>query len=226
MKRREILKVALACAIVAAGSVPAAAAPPTTWDGLVQVKSKRLGLVYLQPGADFRGYTKVLVEPTEVAFAKNWQRNYNATARGAGARISDKELEDVVTEAVAKANDIFTSAFVKGGYQIVTSPGPDVLRVKTGIVNIHVNAPEQNTSSRSYSFAPETGQATLFVEARDSETGALLGRAVDQRVVGDNTTAWKTTVSNRGDFRDQAERWAKASVQGLTELKALSPIKQ
>jgi hypothetical protein len=56
-------------------------------------------------------------------------------------------------------------------------------------------------------------------------TGALLGRAVDQRIVGDNMTAWRSSVSNRGDFRDQVQRWAEVSVRGMAELKALSPIK-
>jgi hypothetical protein len=52
----------------------------------------------------------------------------------------------------------------------------------------------------------------------------LLGRAVDQQVAGDNTMGWRSSVSNRGDFRDLVERWAKLSVQGMTELKTLSPI--
>jgi hypothetical protein len=65
----------------------------------------------------------------------------------------------------------------------------------------------------------------LFIEARDSTTGALLGRAVDQRIVGDNGL-WRTTVSNRGDFRDVVKSWAETSVRGMAELKALSPIQQ
>jgi len=34
----------------------------------------------------------------------------------------------------------------------------------------------------------------------------------------------RTSVSNRGDLRDQVERWADISVRGMAELKALSPI--
>ena len=106
----------------------------------------------------------------------------------------------------------------------MNAPGPDVMRVKTGFVNIWVNAPDRPSAGRSYSFSAEAGRATFFVEARDSMTGALLGRAVDQRIVGDNLNAWRTRVSNRGDFRDQVEQWAVTSVRGMTELKALSPI--
>jgi len=56
-------------------------------------------------------------------------------------------------------------------------------------------------------------------------TGALLGRAVDQRILGDSGPAtWRTSVSNRADFRDVVKTWASASVRGLAELKSLSPI--
>jgi hypothetical protein len=37
---------------------------------------------------------------------------------------------------------------------------------------------------------------------------------------------WRTSVSNRGDFRDQVQDWANISVRGLSELKSLSPIRQ
>jgi len=197
---------------------------PTSWDGLAQVKSKRLDLVYLQPGADFRGYSKVLLEPTEVAFAKNWQRDYNRTTRNLSSRVSDADVQEAVTEGVKAANDIFAEAWTKGGYAVVTEPGPDVLRVKVGIVNISVSAPDQPVAGRSYNFSGEAGYATLFVEARDSQTGALLGRAVDQGIAGDNSAAWRTAGSNRADFRQLVQRWADVSVRGLSELKALSPI--
>ena len=223
---RRPLVTGVVAILVAATGAAEAAKPPTTWDGLVQVKSKRLDLVYLQPGADFRGYTKVLIEPTEVAFAKDWQRDYNRSTRALTSRVSDSEVQDTINEAVKAADEIFAKDWTKGGYAVVSAPGPDVMRVKTGVVNIRVNAPDRPTAGRSYSFAPEAGQATLFVEARDSMTGALLGRAVDQRIVGDNMAAWRTSVSNRGDFREQVEQWADISVRGMTELKALSPIKQ
>lgn len=222
--RLPLVAIVAASALLGAGA-SAVAKAPTTWDGLTQVKSKRLDLVYLQPGADFRAYNKVLIEPTEVAFAKNWQRDYNRTTRQLGARVSDSEVQRTITEAVKAANDIFAQSWTKGGYAVVDTPGPDVMRVKTGVVNIWVNAPDRPTAGRSYSFSEEAGRATLFVEARDSMTGALLGRAVDQRIVGDNMTAWRTSVSNRGDFRDQVQHWADISVRGMAELKALSPIK-
>jgi Protein of unknown function (DUF3313) len=222
VKRLALVMAAVATVSIVAG--PAVAKPPTNWDGLAQVKSKRLDLVYLQPGADFRAYSKVILEPTEIAFAKNWQRDYNRSTRNLSSRVSDADIQDAITKGVKAADDIFAKAWTKGGYAVVTQPGPDVLRVKTGVVNITVNAPDQPVAGRSYNFAGEAGYATLFVEARDSQTGALLGRAVDQGIAGDNSAAWRTASSNRSDFRDLAQHWAEVSVRGMSELKALSPI--
>ena len=78
MNRRHFALLFLAGPILVAARAAFAEEPPTTWDGLVRVESKKLRLVYLRPGADFRAYSKVMLDPTEVAFRKNWLRNYNA----------------------------------------------------------------------------------------------------------------------------------------------------
>jgi hypothetical protein len=214
---------ALATAMLLAA--PAGAAkPPDTWDGLSKVNSKRLDIAYLQPGADFRAYKSVMVDPTEIAFQKDYVRDFNRTTRGLSERVSDRDVEKVVQEAVGKATDIFAEAFSERGYPVVQEAGPDVLRVKTAILNVSVSSPDRMTAGRSYSFANEAGQATFAVEVRDSQTGALLGRAVDGRVAGDTTIGWRNKVTNRADFRQLAKSWAESSVKGLNELKALSPI--
>jgi hypothetical protein len=121
-----------------------------------------------------------MLDPTEVAFHKNWQRDYKQFQRGAPVGESFKQRHPGGHhKGSAASNEIFAEAWTKGGYIVVTEPGPDVLRIKTGIVNVWVNAPDVQTG-RSLSFAPEAGRATFFVEARDSQTGALLGRAIDR----------------------------------------------
>ncbi len=64
-----------------------------------------------------------------------------------------------------------------------------------------------------------------MLEARDSSTGALLGRVVDRRETQDTQGLQVTTrVTNLADFRTLFDRWAKISVKGLNELKELSPV--
>ena len=226
MNRRHFAQLALGAASLACMR-PAAAAdePPTTWDGLVRVPSKKLKYVYLAPGADFRAYTKVMLDPTEVAFSKKWIKNYNSSQQDLEMDLQQSTLQDDVKQGVKASDAIFAKAFTDGGYPVVTTPGPDVLRVRTAIINIHVTAPDVGAVA-SLSGARNAGQATFVVEARDSQTGALLGRAVDAELAGDTDfMSMRTSVSNMADFRQLVETWAKSSVTGLNELKTLSPVK-
>jgi hypothetical protein len=226
MHRRQFAVLALAAAALPAMPLPVlAGSMPASWDGLVQVNSKRLRYVYLLPGADFRGYHKVMLDPTEVAFKKNWQRDFNRTSRELSSRVTESQIKRVIDEGGPAATAIFAKTYAAGGYPVVGAAGPDVLRIRTGIINLSVTAPDRMSAGRSRSYAGEAGYATLVIEARDSMTGALLGRAVDPRVAGDNTMAlMRNSVTNRSDFRTLGERWAKSSVAGLEELKRLSPI--
>ena len=56
--------------------------------------------------------------------------------RSLSSRISDRDIQEALKKGVAASNDIFAEAWTKAGYAVVTDPGPDVLRVNTGIVHI------------------------------------------------------------------------------------------
>jgi hypothetical protein len=220
---------AAAAALVLAGSQPAviqAASPPAEWDGLTLVKSKKLDRVYLLPGADFRPYTKVMLDPTEVAFRKNWVRDYNSTTRGLNQRMSQQDADKIMDAVRNGMAEIFTKAYSDAGYEVVQTPGPDVLRVRTGVLNLYIAAPDIMTAGRSKTFSEDAGEATLVLEARDSQTGALLGRALDRQAAGDSRPYLRNSVTNRADFQRIFTRWAKASVEGLAKLKASSPLGQ
>lgn len=195
-----------------------------TWDGLVPVKAKRLDAVYLMPGADVRPYTKVMFDPTEVALKKNWLRDYNNSSRDLSRRITDADVQKAFETIRTKFVEIFAKTYNEAGYQVVTMPGPDVLRVRTGVINLSVNAPDTMSAGRSRSFAREAGEATLVLEVRDSQSGALIGRALDRRLAGNTSMLMRNSITNRSDFSRLFTDWAKESVAGLTELKALSPI--
>lgn len=217
-------------AVLAAIALAAPAAPalskqklPPTWDNLVRVNAKKLQAVYLLPNADFRQYTRVMLDPTEVAFAKDWQRNQNNSAIGLSRRISDDDAQKIAQQVQTGFEDIFAKAYADAGYQVVTTPAHDVLRVRTGVANLSIDAPD-NSVGRSRSYSVQAGGATLILEVRDSLTGALMGRAVDSRAAGDNMPALRTSVSNRADFSQLFRRWAKVSIDGLATLKELSPI--
>ena len=197
---------------------------PTSWDGLVQVKSKYFDAAYLAPGADFRPYTKVMIDPTEVAFHKDWMKNMN-DRRDLNRMVDDQHAQEIMKAARSNFDDIFREQFTKDGYTVVTAPGPDVLRVRTGVINLYINAPDVMTAGRSTSYTANAGEATLVMEARDSMTGALLGRVLDRRETRDTVGMQATSsVTNLADFRSLFKSWAGIASKGLKRLKEISPV--
>jgi len=200
-----------------------AAAPPASWDGLSHVKSSKIQAVYLLPGADFRAYSKVMIDPPEFAFRKDWQREHNAGI-DPSQNISNAQVRDILEQVKTGFHTLFVEAYQKAGYQVVSTPGADVLRISTAVVNLDVAAPDTMSAGMQWTFTSEAGGGTLVVEARDSTTGALLGRAVDARVMDDTRPYLRNRATNYEDFRDLFARWAKLSAEGLNELKLHSPL--
>ncbi len=169
MDRRHFTTLALGGLAFTAAARPALAAkPPAEWDGLVKVKSKKFELVYLRPGADFRGYAKVIIDPTEIAFEKNWQRDYNNSSASSSLQVSDRDVARMADEGRKGATDILKKAYTEGGYPVVDDAGPDVLRVRTALIDITVTSPDTDSPGIVRSYSRDAGGATLVVEARDS----------------------------------------------------------
>lgn len=196
-----------------------------SWDGLVEVKPKRVDAAFLLPGADFRTYTKIMMDPVEVAFEKNWARDYNRDAVMGSQRLDQQDLERISQAARDEFTKVFTEAYRDAGMELVTQPGADVLRLRPGVVDLHISAPDTMSAGRSRTYTMESGHATLFLEARDSTTGALLGRGLDKRATR-NTGRMQVSnsVTNLSDFRALFKQWAEISVKGFEELRAHSPV--
>jgi hypothetical protein len=132
-------------------------------------------------------------------------------------------VRQAADRARAAFADILARAYSAAGYQIVTSPGHDVLRVSTAVINLEVTAPDPANMVKSYSG--EAGQAMVVFEARDSMTGAILGRAIDARVAGDSSPLFlRDRTTNTHDFEVLFQNWADASTTGLAKLKSMSPV--
>jgi hypothetical protein len=219
MRMIAISMLSLSSAVAGAADAPAA-----SWDGLVEVKSKKLDVAFLAPGADFRPSTKLMVDPTQAAFHKDWLKNMN-DRRDLSRHISDDEAQKILEAAKTNFAEVFSEAFGKAGYTIVTTPGPDVLRVTAGVVNLYVNAPDTMSAGRSRSYTASAGEATMVLEVRDSQTNALLGRVLDSRETRESVGMQQANrVTNTSDFRQVFKSWASICVKGIETLKQLSPL--
>ena len=90
-----------------------------------------------------------------------------------------------IDDMSAGMGQTFSEVFRSRGYEVVTAPGPGVLRVTPTVTDLWLNAPDVQSSNLTRTFNRETADATLVVDARDSVTGAVLAHFVDRRTVRD-----------------------------------------
>ncbi len=208
MKRITSPLWALAAVCIALGTgADAAKKPPQEWDGLSLVKLKGMDAAYVRPGADFTIYKKIIIDPIEVAFSKNWDQKSGTTNR----KIEPEKLEEIKTKLAQITQETFAEVFSKdNGLEVVTAPGPDVLRFSSAIVDLWPRAVDTQEPGRSYTFTTSAGSAVLYAELKDSETGQLIGRVVDGREARNSgDMRWTNSVENTAEARAMASDWAR-----------------
>jgi hypothetical protein len=203
--KRFFSLLSLACLWV--GATAFAAKPPEEWDGLQRVKLKGMDSAYVRPGADFSVYTKIMIDPIQVAFSKDWDQKAPISNR----KVSAEKLEEIKTRLAALAEETFAEEFSKKeGPQVVKTPGPDVLRFSSAIVDLWPRAVDNDEPGRNFVYTTSAGSAVLYAELRDSETGQLIGRVVDGREARNSgTMRWTNSVENTAEARAMVSEWAR-----------------
>jgi hypothetical protein len=185
-----------------------AAGPPTDWDGLELRPSKSVNLLYVRPDASLAGYKHVRLAALQVSFDKNWNPNASRTTTN---RLSKDDFERIKKALAEEFASISAKELAKGGYDVVSEAGEDVLDVTPFIIDLYITAPETMTPGRSRTYTADQGRMTLVAELRDSETGQILARAIDRR-----GASWggrfqvASSVSNMAAARQIIARWASA----------------
>jgi hypothetical protein len=214
-----LLAVGVVGALLLAGCETPSSQLQKSWDGLELKQVKGVDAVYLLPGAQFKPYTTVMIDPVQVAFDKNWEPNQYE--RDISRHLSTKDIEKIRTEMSQVFREVFVEELQKGGYTVVQETSPETLRVSPGLANVYITAPDKMAPGRSYTLTSESGRMTLVMELRDGSTAQLIGRVLDTKV-GDNFGRMMITdsVTNSADFRQAVRQWASRLRQGLDNLKA------
>ncbi|MHC4532294.1 MAG: DUF3313 family protein, partial [Planctomycetota bacterium] len=164
-------------------------APPTiqtgpdaelSFDGLHMVDNSQADVAWARPDFDISGYTKIWLVGAGIEYrqVKNRGRTSVDRTRGGPYFIDDKsraQFEELV-------GTVFREELEKiEKYELVDGPGPDVLMVRGGLLDVTSYVPPDPVGGRSVVFLSSVGEATLVLELRDSETGTILARSVDRR---------------------------------------------
>jgi hypothetical protein len=213
------LKAYLVVIIAALGGATALAAPygataPASYDGLVAVQTRNLDKLYVRPNADLARYQAVMIDPVTVEFSKDWNRSVNDPRYT--TRIRPEDAQRIADQTTGSVGDILAAALTQRGYQIVTAPGPGVLRLSPHVTDLYVNAPDVFPPGVTRSFARDAGEATVTLEARDATNGTLVAVISDHATAQDMLRLSRATdVSNAFWFEGMFTRFAANGIDVL-----------
>ncbi len=188
----------------------------TSFDGLHMVDNSQADVAWARPDFDISGYTKLM--PVSAGFEYTPTKNKGRTQidhnRGGPYFIDEgarERFEAIVLEE-------FQEAFEKiKNWEFVTEPGPDVLIVEGGMLDITSYVPPDINIGRSDVYLRSIGEATLVLELRDSETGTILARSIDRRAAErlGGQMMESNRVTNSSEVRRLAQFWAERLVANL-----------
>ena len=187
-----------------------------SYDGLHKVDNSQADMAWARPDIDLSGYTKIMPVGggIEYAQADNKGRTTRDRNKGGPYFIDDKARGQFETLVA----DVFAEELGKlENFTIVDEPGPDVLMVAGGLLNVMSFVPPDPNMTRSVIFVSAVGEATLVLELRDSESGTILARSIDTRAaetIGDTFTR-SNSVTNSSEARRLIRFWARRLVEGL-----------
>ena len=187
-----------------------------SYDGLHKVDNSQADMAWARPDIDLSGYTKIMPVSAGIEYAQadNRGRTTRDRNRGGPFFIDDKARGQFETLVA----DVFAEELGKlENFTIVDEPGPDVLMIAGGLLNVTSFVPPDPNMTRSVIFVSAVGEATLVLELRDSESGTILARSIDTRAaetIGDTFTR-SNSVTNSSEARRLIRFWAKRLVEGL-----------
>jgi hypothetical protein len=222
ISRATVAFVVLASGLLCVSAVAKKEKPPEEWDGLMKTTIKGLDLAYVRPGADMSVYHKIILDPVEVSFAKNWDPKQT----GSNFDISQADRDRIKQGIADLTAKTFTEEISKdNGYPVVTEPGPDVMRLTAGILDVWINAPDTNEPGMTRTYTASAGHATLVAELRDSQTGSLFARVVDGREAR-NSGQFRYTnrVENSHEARMMISDWTRILRKQLDAVHAAAKV--
>jgi len=178
-----------------------------TFDGLVPITVKGLDQAWSRQDTGLAQYTKIMVEKAEIQYrpvkpaALQYDKPLSQTeypVSEEGKAFLEQLLDDTFSQELGKSK-MFT---------LVQAPGPDVLKVRVSLLDVVSMVPKER-SGKAPIFLDSIGKATLVLELYDSQSNAILARAIDRGTA--DSPAWKMTTSSAEtdtEVRELVTTWA------------------
>jgi len=201
-----ILSLSLVGCATPTPTIDTSAAAETTFDGLHKVQHSAADEAWAMPGLDLSGYTKIMIQGAGIEYRPGGEsgRMYSARSSSGPFEVTEEQkarfrkvVGEVVLDELGKSQK----------FTLVKEPGPDVLLIRGALLDVVSYVPPEPIG-RSDIYLSEIGAVTLVLEIRDSITTAILVRAVDRGIIGDDGRMSNSNrVTNASEVRRLVRRW-------------------
>lgn len=180
-----------------------------TFDGLHVVQHSAADKAWAMPGLDLSGYTKIMIQGAGIEYRPGGEsgRMYSARSSSGPFEVTEEQktrLRQVVGEVIL--DELGKSE----KFTLVNEPGPDVLLIRGALLDVVSYVPPEPIG-RSEIYLSDIGAVTLVLEIRDSITDAILVRAVDRDIIGDDGMMRSSNrVTNASEVRRLIRTWMSA----------------
>jgi hypothetical protein len=192
-----------------------------THDGLVRVQKSVVDAAWVKPTLDLTPYKKLMVVSQGVAFRK-LEPVSDFQARSESQFPVKEENKERLSRELREAFERELGELER--YEIVSSPGPDVLLLTGAVIDVVSNIPPDIDSARfgrGGVYLTSVGGATLVIELRDSESGEILARAADGRAAESPFAFEVNSVTAWTEVRRLASYWATLLRRRLEEIEKI-----
>lgn len=188
-----------------------------THDGLHRVDRAVMDAAWVKPDLDLTGYNKLMLVSIGISYKEDPDYRGRFDRSATEFPITPENRERLQSTVRAE----FLEEFEKlERYEIVAEPGPDVLMLIGGILDVVSRVPPESpgTTTRGGVYLTSVGDATLVLELRDSMTNEVLARAADRRSAKSAFAFEVNTVTAWSEVRRLAANWARLLRTRLEEL--------
>jgi hypothetical protein len=185
-----------------------AGAGETTYDGLLPIKSKVVERAWAIKDLNLKPYTKVMFKDAQIQYRPV------APASRETYTWDDRSEFPISEDGQARLQKMLSDTFIKElskseRFKLVQEAGPDVLMVRVSLLDV-ISAMPPEPAGRSAIYLESVGEATLVVEFLDSQSKAILARAMDRRAADspDGKMIKSSSVSSLFEAQQVVSTWA------------------
>lgn len=214
MRKHVLILLVTLCGLASCAPIPEDEIARTTPDPnrFEQLPTKSSVEIYRRAGVSLKPYSKILLRPLVIELRSGWYPERDASQ----AHYVHEARKRIASTFADEMTRVLESS---GRYDIVASPGPDVLELRPKIIDLYVKAVDDEISAASdvRTYEINDAELTFTGDLRDSVSGTVLYRFYDHRTAAIGTIEANSVDARNDEFRGLVAEWAQ-HLRGALDL--------